>query len=325
MTSRVVHVVAPSRLHFGMLSFGQPGVRQFGGAGAMIDAPGMRLSITAADRFIARGPLCGRVANFVEEARRRSCWLPRELRCRIEVESAPRPHIGLGSGTQLGMAVAIALNTFFEGSLRTAAEFARAVGRGRRSAIGVHGALEGGLLVEAGKHACDEISPLVSRVELPATWRFVLLTPKGEQGLSGVAEEGAFDRLPPVPPATSADLSRTLLLELLPAAVEGDFERFADSLYRFGRVAGECFAAQQGGAFAGPRSMRLVERLRASGVRGVGQTSWGPTLFALTNSMTEAERLVGALRHDESAAEVEWTIAAPNACGIQTLPALSSA
>jgi beta-ribofuranosylaminobenzene 5'-phosphate synthase len=318
VTARVVHVEAPSRLHFGMLSFGQPDVRQFGGAGAMIDQPGVRLSIAVADRFSAEGPLCGRVVEFVEQARRRAAWLPRELRCRIKVESAPRPHIGLGSGTQLGMAVAIALNEFFEGPLRTAVEFARVVGRGRRSAIGVHGALAGGLLVEAGKYA-DEISPLISRVELPSAWRFVLLTPKGEQGLSGAAEEGAFDRLPAVPLATSADLSRTLLLELLPAAVEGDFERFSDSVYHFGRVAGECFAAQQGGAFAGPRLFRLIERLRASGIRGVGQTSWGPTLFALTSSMAEAECLVGRLRDDESAFEVEWTIAAPSVCGTRRM------
>jgi len=213
------------------------------------------------------------------------------------------------------MAVAIALNAFFEGPLRTAAEFARAVGRGRRSAIGVHGALEGGLLVEAGKHADDEISPLVSRVELPEAWRFVLLTPIGEQGLSGAAEQDAFERLPPVPLETTAALSRELLLELLPAAVAGDFEHFGDSLYRFGRVAGACFAAQQGGVFAGPRSLRLIDRLRAWGVRGAGQTSWGPTLFALTSSTTEAQRLVGRLGEEESAAEVEWTIAAPNQDG----------
>jgi len=318
VTARSVHVVAPSRLHFGMLSFGQPIVRQFGGAGAMIDAPGLRLSIEASDRFSSEGPLCGRVSEFVAVLRRRSAWLPREPQCRIEVTSAPRQHVGLGSGTQLGMAVAIGLNAFFEGPLRTATEFASAVGRGRRSAIGVHGALEGGLLVEAGKHTHEEISPLVSRVELPSAWRFVLLTFHGEQGLSGAAEEGAFDRLPPVPRATTAELARTLLVELLPAAVDGDFERFGDSLYRFGRVAGECFAAQQGGAFAGPRSSRLVERLRASGVRGVGQTSWGPTLFALTSSLTEAERLIDSLRHEDFSAGIEWMIAAPNACGTRT-------
>jgi len=285
----------------------------------MIDAPGLRLSIVAADRFTSEGPLCGRVAEFVEELRRRTAWLPREPRCRIEVTSAPRPHVGLGSGTQLGMAVAIGLNAFFEGPLRTAAEFASAVGRGRRSAIGVYGALEGGLLVEAGKLALDKISPLVSRVELPSAWRFVLLTFIGEQGLSGASEEGAFDRLPPVPPAITAELTRMLLVELLPAAVDGDFERFGDSLYRFGHVAGECFAAQQGGVFAGPRSLRLVEQLRALGVRGVGQTSWGPTLFALTSSLTEAERLVGSLHHENCAAEIEWTIAAPNSCGMRTI------
>ncbi|HEV3002964.1 MAG TPA: hypothetical protein VGX78_00815 [Pirellulales bacterium] len=318
MTARVVHLVAPSRLHFGMLGFGQPGARQFGGVGAMIDAPGLRLSIVAAERFGVKGPLAERVFEFVEHMRTCAPWLPSELPCRIEVESAPRPHVGLGSGTQLAMAVAIGLNVFFEGPSRSAAEFARSVGRGRRSAIGVHGALAGGLLVEAGKRTGDALSPLIGRLELPSSWRFLLLTPHDEQGLSGADERRAFDRLPGVPAATTARLSHVVLLELLPSAMEGDFERFSDSLYVFGRLAGECFAPQQGGAFAGPYSLGLIERLRDLGIRGVGQSSWGPTVFAMTRDAAEAERVVAHVRQAEGAAEIECTIAAPDNGGTQT-------
>jgi beta-RFAP synthase len=301
-----------------MLSFGWPGTRQFGGAGAMIDAPGVRLSISTAGRFGVEGPFAGRVVEFVEQMRQAG-WLPRELLCRIAVESAPRPHVGLGSGTQLAMAVAIGLNAFFNGPGRTAADFARALGRGRRSAIGVYGALAGGLLVEAGKLADDELSPLVSRIELPPQWRFVLLIPREQQGLSGLDEHRAFDRLPPVPAETTAELSRLLVLELLPATIEHDFDRFGDSLHRFGRMAGECFAAQQGGAFAGPHSLELIERLRDLGARGVGQTSWGPTVFALTRDAAEAEQLIARMNPSASAIDIECAIAAPSPIGMRTI------
>src|SRR6185437_10481972 len=152
-------VKAPSRLHFGMFSFGQPGVRQFGGAGAMIDSPGAELRFSIADRLQVVGPSCGRLRGFAERVARGAEWIPPGIPCRIEAQSVPPEHAGLGSGTQLGMAVAIGLNAFFGGPWRTAEEFAHASGRGRRSAIGLHGAMAGGFLIEAGKFVDDAISP----------------------------------------------------------------------------------------------------------------------------------------------------------------------
>src|SRR6516225_692886 len=64
MPATVVRVSTPSRLHFGMLSFGQSGVRQFGGVGLMIDEPGIRLKITRADRLECVGPLAERAEQF---------------------------------------------------------------------------------------------------------------------------------------------------------------------------------------------------------------------------------------------------------------------
>ncbi len=76
--------------------------------------------------------------------------------------------------------------------------------------------------------------------------------------------------------------------ELLPAAIEGNFDRFSESLYRYGTAAGMCFAARQGGPFASPRLAELVHTIRALGVAGVGQTSWGPTIFAVFESADNA-------------------------------------
>ncbi|HEX5499126.1 MAG TPA: DUF447 domain-containing protein, partial [Thermomicrobiales bacterium] len=117
---RAIVVKASSRLHFGMFSFGQPGVRQFGGAGAMIDAPSAELEFSAAQTLQVSGPSQERVRAFAEQAARRAEWIPPEIPCRIEIKSVPPAHVGLGSGTQLGMAVATGLNAFFGGPWRTA-------------------------------------------------------------------------------------------------------------------------------------------------------------------------------------------------------------
>ena len=321
---RSVRVVAPSRLHFGMFSFGRAEVRQFGGVGVMVDQPGMELAISPADRLETAGPLAGRIDEFARRAAQHAAWLPDGIPCRIEVVQAPRSHVGLGSGTQLGMAVAQGLNAFFGGNWRTPQEFAVAVGRGRRSAVGLYGSILGGLLIEGGKYGAEEISPLISRIELPEAWRFVLAWPGGQQGLSGDAETTAFEQLPPVPSETTAALCQEALLELAPAAAAADFERFGESVFRFGCLAGKCFAAQQGGEFANACVARLVGWLREQGVLGVGQSSWGPAVFALTPNLEAAEALAAKLAASPEYRELEVMLASPANCGAAVLRSTAS-
>jgi beta-RFAP synthase len=294
-----------------MFSFGRAEAPQFGGVGVMVDKPGMELAISPAERLEIAGPLAGRVEAFARRAAQRADWIAAEIPCRIEVVQAPRSHVGLGSGTQLGMAVAQGLNAFFAGDWRTPQEFAVAVGRGRRSAIGLYGAILGGLLIEGGKREAEEISPLISRIELPAAWRFVLAWPGGQQGLSGDAETTAFEQLPPVPLETTAALCQEALLELAPAAAAADFERFGESVFRFGCLAGKCFAAQQGGEFASARVAQLVSWFRQQGVRGVGQSSWGPAVFALTPDLEAGEALAAKLAASREHCGLEVMLASP--------------
>jgi beta-ribofuranosylaminobenzene 5'-phosphate synthase len=47
----------------------------------------------------------------------------------------------------------------------------------------------------------------------------------------------------------------------------------------------------QGGVYADPLLARIVAHLRGQGIRGVGQSSWGPTLYALAPDAAEAERI----------------------------------
>jgi beta-ribofuranosylaminobenzene 5'-phosphate synthase len=307
-----VCVTAPSRLHFGLLSFGRPDVRQFGGLGAMIASPGVRLTIQPASEFAVSGPLSERARACVERLAKVG-WFAAPPACRIEVRAAPRAHVGLGSGTQMALATALGLAAFLGRPAQPIAELARSAGRGLRSAIGLHGFAQGGLLFEAGKLSSDEISPLVARVALPVDWRFVLLCPRQETGLYGEAERQAFDRLPPVPPATTDELCSLAALEMLPAAGSADFARFSDAIYRFGHLAGRCFAAQQSaGAFASQRMARIVDAVRRQQVTGVVQTSWGPTLAALLPSEAAAAEFAARFRAAGDSDDLDITIAAPD-------------
>lgn len=313
--STTVEVATPSRLHFGMFSFGRADERQFGGAGVMIDRPGLQLRITEADRFEALGPLAHRIPKVVR--RLGESWSFTELpACRCEILTAPAEHLGLGTGTQLELAVAGGLNAFLGGPPLGAIELARLTGRGARSAIGTYGFLQGGLLVESGKQPGELLAPLEHRVSLPPAWRWVLIIPNSERGLAGEAEQRAFSNLPPVPPEITAQLRTEVTGSLVPAALSGDFATFSESLFRFGHLAGSCFAASQGGSFASTRTARLVEVVQALGVRGVGQSSWGPALFAVLESEAAALRFGDLLAQQLEPGE-QWLVAETNHSGAQ--------
>ncbi len=230
---------------------------------------------------------------------------------RIDVEQCPRDHVGLGTGTQLALAMAAGLSAFSPSAPRSAIELARCVHRGERSSIGVHGFQHGGLLVEAGKLAAGEIGPLIARVELPSAWRFLVVVPRRAAGISGELERQAFARLPAPPGDVTAALAREALLELLPAAMEADFAAFGRSLYRFGRLAGSCFAGEQAGIFLDVQTSARVALLRSLGVEGVAQSSWGPSVAALLPAEAAGVQLIADLQKSPLAADCDLLLCAP--------------
>ena len=193
----------------------------------------------------------------------------------------------------------------------------RGLGRGLRSAVGTHGFLQGGLIAELGKLSHEALSPLDRRIALPSAWRFVLICPRQGEGLCGPAEGDAFSRLPSVPADVAGQLTCELRERLVPAAACGDFAAFGESVYRFGHRAGLCYAPLQGGAYNGERLSGLVELIRRCGVAGVGQSSWGPTVFAVCRDGDQAEKLVDELSRRGAIDDAEVWISATNNRGAE--------
>ena len=310
---RVIEVTAPSRLHFGLLSFGHTQGRRYGGAGVMVDQPGLQLRIEAAASFSTDGQFASRVIEFV------SRWttfhrLAAPPSCRMIIKRAPRQHAGLGVGTQLGMSIAAGLYCFIGDPIPSPDELAMSVGRAKRSAIGTYGFAMGGLLAERGRHEREPVAPLDCQLDLPPSWHMVLACPQGE-GLSGVDERNAFANQPPVPRPRTEQLKSILRERMFPAAARGNYGEFSKSVYEYGYLAGECFAASQGGPYNGPLSTRIVDAIRERGVAGVGQSSWGPTIFALVENAQEGNVLARHLRRQFKLSENEVWVSAINRNG----------
>jgi beta-ribofuranosylaminobenzene 5'-phosphate synthase len=294
----MLRVHAPARLHLGFLDPAGTLGRRFGSVGLVVDGceTVVELGHAPVDLFTAemegRGELA-RARGHVETLRRAThCVTP----LRLHIRRALPAHAGLGSGTQLALAIGRAFGALFDVAISTG-QLARLLGRGLRSGVGIAGFEQGGLLLDGGPRGDGMPAALLARIAVPAAWRVLLVFDERVQGLSGAAEKGALATLAPLPRETAAEICHEVLMRLLPGAAGAEFVPFASGVNRVQRLLGRHFApAQQGRCFTSAPVGRLLEWIAAHGPAAIGQSSWGPTGFAVLPSTEEAETLVVAAR-----------------------------
>jgi beta-RFAP synthase len=324
-----VRIPTPSRLHFGLLAWGPHSPRQFGGVGLMIEAPRLAVAAEPAGRWTAEGPLAGRARDIALMVAARVAAAGTHLTpCHLRIEHAPAEHVGLGVGTQLSLAVTRALFAVSELPSPTLEELAALTGRGQRSGIGLHGFVHGGLIVDGGRRGSGSgsdpvgVPPLLARVAFPPDWGVLIIQPLSGTGLHGSAELRAFADLPPIADRVTDRLCRLVLLGLLPAVQERDLESFGAALTDMQQHVGRCFATAQGGIYARPELEAIVADLRAAGLHGVGQSSWGPTLYAFSNQPpAERQQILEQIRtrFGLPADALFWTAASPSGSRLERL------
>ena len=293
MSADTVFVEAAGRLHFGVLDLRGALGRWFGGVGTSAPAPTLLVSAARADTLDVTGPDADRARDA---ARRVLGHFGIAAGTRIRVVRALPAHAGLGSGTQLALAVARAITELYDVGA-DAAMLARVVGRARRSAIGTWTFAAGGLVVEGGRlQDRDEVSPLLVRLPFPPSWRCVVAVPAAQPGISGNAEAAAFAGLPPPPEREVERVAHLVLMALLPALAEGDLRTFGRALTEIQTINGRWFAPAQGGTFAPGPSETVVQHMADWGACGVGQSSWGPAVYGITSGEDSAARLAAHVR-----------------------------
>jgi beta-ribofuranosylaminobenzene 5'-phosphate synthase len=295
-----VVVRAPARLHLGFLDPSGSLGRRFGSLGLVVDGWETAVEMAAArrDELSAVDPAAqselDRAATFLQRLREHTGHMePVALRLLATMPA----HAGLGSGTQLALAVGRAF-TRWHGLNIDAATLAGWLGRGARSGIGIGGFEQGGLLVDGGPGADERAAPVLARVDLPAAWRIVLVLDERRRGLSGNAERQAIGALAALPQSHAADICHQVLMRVLPGAAAGDFAAFAAGINRVQDLLGAHFAPAQGGsAYTSPAIGSVMQWIgaRPPGA-AIGQSSWGPTGFAILPSLEHAQQAVAAAR-----------------------------
>jgi beta-ribofuranosylaminobenzene 5'-phosphate synthase len=300
----IVVVDAPARLHLGFMDLSRGGARRFGSVGLTLDGVGTRVRVERSERVEVAGPQSSRTLRalgIMQETTRLRAGI------RITIEEAIPEHAGLGSGTQLALALGCAFVKLFALELAPR-DVAALLDRGTRSGIGIGAFERGGFLVDGGRGANDMPPPITSRIEFPEAWSVILVLHPSAQGLHGAAEQAAFRALPPFPEARAAHLCRLVMMSLLPALVEVDLFEFGRAVSELQRIVGDHFAPAQGGRFSSPVVSAALSRLEAEGITCVGQSSWGPTGFAVVESEAIAWNAVALLKKQFAGGGLDFVV-----------------
>lgn len=310
-----VRVDAGARIHIGFVNLSLAHERLYGGVGVALDEP----------RVVLRAEPSGAVDcsdALVAEYAERACRVLDVPGVALTVERAVDRHVGLGSGTQLSLSTltAVAAAYDLEPAVR---EHAPMLGRGGRSGVGVAAFEAGGFIVDAG-HPTERftseppapggwvVPKVVSRHDVPSEWRFLLVRPETEPGRSGDAEnESMRSIVERADPSVADDLAALLTRRLLPAIVDRRLDAFGEAVSAFGRLNGAWYAEEQGGVYRPPVGQLIDTLSDRSSVRGIGQSSWGPTVYGVTDekravdARDDAERALDEVGIDGDVSIVE--------------------
>lgn len=303
-----VSVTAPARLHMGFLDLSGALGRNFGSIGVALNEISTQLVLSKSEYPPPSNPR-------VEKALTTFCQAFHvSPNVQIDVLAEIPPHIGLGSGTQMALAVGTGLNALYELNL-SVRDIAAVMDRGLRSGIGIGVFEQGGFVVDGGRGENTITPPMLAHFDVPKDWRFILVFDSRGQGLHGKQEIEAFTTLPPFPRHDAEKLSYLLLMQALPAIAEQDLARFGEVITQLQKIVGEHFSPAQGGIFTSENVATAMSFLAAKGAVSIGQTSWGPTGFCMVENSEIADLLVHQAREIFLNTPLQFHVVSARNCG----------
>ena len=290
----IVEITAPSRLHLGFLDMEGGLGRKFSSLGITLDTPSTRIVFRPADEDSVSGPSSPRALKVLAKMRDA---LGIADPVAIEIDRAIPEHVGLGSGTQMSLAVGLGVSHLWGRRLSPRA-VAATLDRGARSGIGVAAFENGGIILDGGRGPDTDVPPVIARLPWPDEWRIILISDDDHVGLSGPEELAGFRALPPFPPELAGRLCRLMVMQILPSLAEKDILGFSTGITQLQTIMGDHFASAQGGRYTSPHVAGVLDRLSSQGFQGFGQSSWGPTGFLIVKDEHESENLLRTLRNE---------------------------
>jgi len=305
------------RLHMGFFDLHGGVGRKFGSIGLSLDEPSLAIEVRAAERLNVTGePAVPGTVLAKASAIAQQLITRLDLAGGIDLHVSQHipEHAGLGSGTQIALAVGAAISHLYHLDL-SARKIAELAGRGRRSGIGIAAFDHGGLLIDGGRVTSPDsnaVPPLLARYPFPEDWTILLVFDATQPGIHGEQEKLGFNQLPVFSENLAAHLCRHVLMQAMPAMVEKDLTAFGHAIQVLQQHVGDYFAPVQGGRYASKLVGSVLHYLQQAGVACFGQSSWGPTGFAVFENSITATRFAQQLQAKFTDQALSWKICKAN-------------
>lgn len=292
-------IKAPARLHLGIIDLSGSLGRRYGSIGVAINNPCVEILAQKSDRIeVCYGenvecfsPARGIIRHILKK-------YGIEGGVRVTIKRSIPSHVGLGSTTQISLSIAMSMAKL-HGIQASTMEMARLLGRGKVSGIGTAAFERGGFIVDGGVDTKRRsIAPAIFHCAFPRSWFFVIATPDVTRGLTEKAEAKVFKNRKSKAKADFAkNICHLLVMKMLPSLVEQNLEEFGSALTEIQKQVGAAFAPYQAGIFHSRATEEIIEFMLGSGAKGAGQSSWGPSAYAVIEGKKAALELKNELQN----------------------------
>ena len=262
-----------------------------GGAGLTLSSPNIRVTAEEAEGVSIEG-----LQGFADRMKKAAeALLPEGKGIRINIEELIPAHVGFGSGTQSSLAAAAAVNELY-GLGKSVRELAFAVKRGGTSGIGVTAFEKGGFIVDGGHRFKDKgvfmpsaasrvpPGPVLFREDFPE-WDIVVAIPN-EKGMHDQEEIDIFKEFCPLPIEEVREIAHVVLMQMMPAVIEGDIENFGAAVNHVQTVGFNKIES-----LIWPEFVKDIASFMRSRSYGAGVSSFGPVVYSFVDNRSEGRQL----------------------------------
>lgn len=296
-----VSIKTPSRLHFSLIDLNGSLGRIDGGIGVALDHPNVFLEIESLNNSHVKISASRNEKMIEDLVKEILTTLQIEQGFHLHVKHQIPSHVGLGSKTQLCLALGSVISRLFNRDL-SVFELARITNRGGTSGIGVNIFQNGGFVLDAG-HSFGEnldknsflpssatIAPppvMLFQSPLPNDWFFVNAIPNLGNNIHGKEEINIFQSNCPISEEEVGKVSRIILMQILPGIRLNSIEIFGHGLTELQRVGFKKHEVD----LQPELIKKLIHYFLENGAHGAGISSFGCVTFGLVKGFKQAEKL----------------------------------
>ncbi|MHA1893638.1 MAG: beta-ribofuranosylaminobenzene 5'-phosphate synthase [Candidatus Helarchaeota archaeon] len=290
-----------SRLHFGLIDLNGSLGRIDGGIGLALNYPNTILEAIPEkkDIIIETESQEETIREIIDKVMKN---LAIDKGIKIIVKELIPPHVGLGSKTQLSLAIASLITRFYIDKVPSLEELGRITNRGGTSGIGINIFDKGGFILDAGhsfgpKKEKESILPSsasvappalpLARFEVPPEWYFVITIPNAGKHIHGINEVNIFQRFCPIPEEEVGKVARLVLMKILPSIALKSIESFGEGLTKLQQIGFKKLEVD-----LQPELIKdLMKFYLDNGAYGTGISSFGSVTYGLVHGSGNAKRL----------------------------------